>query len=92
MAAEAVLFVQSVHPVTGEKTPQDALPSVTIRFRNPDKSILAVRTLVDGVVNHGGGYYYANAVPTKEGIHYLEFETGGAKPGRDKTTFTVEPF
>jgi len=92
MAAEAVLFVQSVHPVTGEKTEQDSLPSVTIRFLNPDETVLAEKTLVDGVINAGGGYYHASAVPTEEGIHYVEYETGGPKPGRDKGTFTVEPF
>jgi hypothetical protein len=97
MAAEAVLFVQSVDPVTGEKAAPDPAPaSVTIRFLNPDETELAEHTLAEGVVDAGeadnGHYYHAYSVPTEEGIHYVEAETGGVKPGRTKFTFTVEPF
>jgi hypothetical protein len=94
MAAEAVIFVQSVDPVTGEKSTEDTdnLPSVTMRFKNPDGTLLEEKTLADGVVNAGGGYYHAFAVPEEEGRHYVEAETGGAKPGRTKFGFTVEPF
>jgi hypothetical protein len=97
MAAVAVISVQSVDPVTGEKAPPDPPPSsVTIRFLNPDQTELANNTLADGVVDAGeadnGHYYHAFAVPTEEGRHYVEAETGGAKPGRTKFGFTVEPF
>jgi|SRR5215207_3728253 len=91
-AIRGLVRVQSLDPVSGGKTPEASLPSVTIRFRNPDGTVLAVRTLSDGVVNAGDGYYYATAVPTVEGLHTLEYETGGANPGRDKLQFNVEPF
>lgn len=92
MAAEAVLFVQEVDPVSGVKTPKPDLPTCTIRFLNPDGTELVEKTLADGVTNAGGGYYHAFAVPTQEGLHYVEGETGGVKPGRVKFTFSVEPF
>ena len=79
--------------MTRAHQPASALPSATIRFRNPDGTILQELTLANaGVTNHGDGHYYATAVFTQEGLHEIEFETGGATPGREKTNVTVEPF
>lgn len=91
-AVRARVRVLAVDPVTEEREPQTSVPSVTIRFRNPDGTILATRTLADGVVNAGEGYYYATATPTMEGLHVMEGETGGVLPGRTRVRFSVEPF
>lgn len=82
----------AVDPVTEVESPQASLPSVTIRFKHSDGTVLATRTLADGVVNAGDGYYYGTATPTQEGLHVMEAETGGALPGRTKVSFSVEPW
>lgn len=82
----------SVDPVTEVKSPEPSLPSVTIRFKNPDGTTLATHTLVSGIVNAGDGYYYGTSTPTMEGMHVMEAETGGITPGRTKVSFSVEPF
>ncbi|HET9867873.1 MAG TPA: hypothetical protein VFQ06_11315 [Nitrospira sp.] len=92
-AVRAVVRVLAVHPVTKERSPVVDLPAMTIRFRDPSRAVLIERTLALGtVVNEGDGYYSGTAVPQAEGRHMVEFETGGALPGRDKVGFTVEPF
>ncbi len=92
MAARARMRVYTVDAVSLARTPDPSATAVVIRFKNPDGTVLALRTLADGVVNAGSGYYYGTAVPTVEGLHTVEFETGGANPGRDKVQFSVDPF
>src|SRR5215217_8544278 len=90
-SARARFRVLSVDAVTEARSPETSLSSVTIRFRNPDGTVLVTKTLADGVVNAGDGYYYATAVPTQEGRHVVECDVGGAIPQRSKVGFTVEP-
>lgn len=87
-AIRARMRVLDVDPVTEAETPNTNAAGAAIRFRSPNGTLLSA----SGVVNAGNGYYYNTAVPTTDGIHTVEFETGGANPGRDKQTFTVEAF
>ena len=91
-AVRARVRVLGVDPITEARTPVDDLLACTIRFRQPGGSVLAEHTLASGVQNAGNGYYWATAVPTMEGRHQAEFESGGALPARTKVSFTVEPF
>lgn len=90
----AKVRVSTVDPVTGEKTPYTDVPSLTIRFRNPDGTLLQVSTLggVPGVTNDGQGYYHAAAAAEEEGLHTIEYEVGGGDQGREKLRVSVAPF
>lgn len=83
----------SVDPVTTTKTPEPAASAVTIRFKNPDGTVLAERALGSGVTNALNGWYWAQATPTMEGLHKVETEVGtGSQQGRDVVEFAVNPF
>jgi hypothetical protein len=90
----AKVRVMTVDPVSGAKTPYDLVPSMTIRFRNPDGTVLQSSTLggVPGVTNAGQGYYYATATAAQEGLHTVEYEVGGGDQGREKLRVSVAPF
>jgi hypothetical protein len=91
-AVRARIRVMTVDPITEQETPDPAVSSVTIRFKNPDGTVLEENTLGAGVINAGNGYYHATGVPTTEGLNWVQFETGGANPGRSQVNFGVDPF
>lgn len=90
----AKVRVQSVHPVTGALTDEENVPTLVIRFLNPDGTVLSESTLggVPSVTNDGQGYYHASAEPTQEGLHTVEFEVGGGDHGREKLQVSVTQF
>jgi|SRR5215204_896363 len=91
-SARARFRAWRVDVVSLDRTAEDTAASCTIRFRNPDGTVLEEMTLGSGVINAGDGYYYATSVPTEEGLHTAECEIGGANPGREKIQFTVAQF
>lgn len=88
--------VTSVDPQTGKHLPEEGATDLTIRFKNPDGSVLSEQVVGSdpGVIEAGNGYYYASAVPEVPGLHTIEFEkgSGDAFDGLEKITFTVQPF
>lgn len=90
----AKVKVLTVDPVSGAKTPKDDVPTLTIRFRNPDGTVLQSSTLggVPAVTNAGQGYYYATAAAVQEGLHTIEYEVGGGDQGRERLKVNVEEF
>jgi hypothetical protein len=90
--ARGRVLISNLDPITGNPTPNASVSSLTIRFINPDGTILATRTIGGGVVNAGAGYYYGDAIPVMPGLHTVEFESLSGVQGREKVTFGVKEF
>src|SRR4030095_15456725 len=90
----AKVRVYTVDPVTSQREPKDDVLEMTIRFLNPDGTVLSEATLGGnpGVTNDGAGYYHATATPEVEGLHTIEYDVAGGDAGREKLKLAVIAF
>ncbi len=73
--------ILDVDPVTNRKIPKPDVSQLTIRFRAPDDSVFATRTLGVDVTDAGRGYYHTSVILTAPGVYTVEYDVGSDGAG-----------